>query len=210
MSKWTYLSRTTPDIGPLLKPIDNALSSDLLPALTGRPPPNDLQCTLFALPARLGGLGIDIPSRTAAHKIASSLLVTSTLCDHILSQDPNYGPTIVSKQLESKRQVHQQNQANSLAEANQISEALPDPLRRAMDFAKEKGASTWLTAIPLAEHDFALHKGAFQDALALRYGWTPADMPLKCECGNNLSVEHAMSCAIGEDSPQSGTTRSGT
>ena len=85
MSKWTYLSRTTPDIGPLLKPIDNALSSDL-PALTGRPPPNDLQCTLFALPARLGGLGIDIPSRTAAYKIASSLLVTSTLCDHILSQ----------------------------------------------------------------------------------------------------------------------------
>ncbi len=43
----------------------------------------------------------------------------------------------------------------------------------------------------------ALHKGAFQDALALRYGWTPADMPLKCECGNNLSVEHAMSCARG-------------
>ena len=66
-----------------------------------------------------------------------------------------------------------------------------------MDFAKEKGASTWLTAIPLAEHGFALHKGAFQDALALRYGWTPADIPLKCECGNNLSVEHAMSCARG-------------
>ena len=64
-----------------------------------------------------------------------------------------------------------------------------------MDFAKEKGASTWLTAIPLVEHGFALHKGAFQDALALRYGWTPADMPLKCECGKNSSVEHAMSCA---------------
>ncbi len=197
MSKWTYLSHTTPDVGLLLKPIDNALRSDLLPALTGRPPPSDLQCTLFALPARLGGLGIDFPSRTATHKTASSLLVTSTLCDHILSQDPNYGPTIILKQLESKKEVHQQNIAKSLAEANRISEALPDPLRRAMDFAKEKGASTWLTALLQVEHGFALHKGAFQDTLALRYGWTPADMSLKCVCGTNSSVEHAMSCARG-------------
>ncbi len=66
-----------------------------------------------------------------------------------------------------------------------------------MDLAKEKGASTWLTATPLVEHGFALHKGAFQDALALRYGWTPADMPSTCVCGNNFSVEHAMSCARG-------------
>ncbi len=65
MSKWTYVSFTTPDIGALLKPIDNALSSDLLPVLTGRPSPSDLQCILFALPALLGGLGIDFSSRTA-------------------------------------------------------------------------------------------------------------------------------------------------
>ena len=43
MSKWIYLSRITPDIGLLLKPIDIAVRSDLLPALTGRPPPRDLQ-----------------------------------------------------------------------------------------------------------------------------------------------------------------------
>ena len=63
--------------------------------------------------------------------------------------------------------------------------------------ATEKGSSTWLTALPLAEHGFALHKGAFHDALALRYGWSPSEMPSKCACGNNLSVEHALSCAKG-------------
>ncbi len=88
MSKWTYLSRTTPDIGPLLSPIDDAIRTDLIPALTGRPPPNDIQCKLFALPARLGGLGISIPSVVAEEELQSSLLVTSTLSDHILSQDP--------------------------------------------------------------------------------------------------------------------------
>ncbi len=75
-----------------------------------------------------------------------------------------------------------------------------------MEFAKEKGASTWLTAIPLVEHGFALHKGAFQDALALRYGWTPADMPLNVE----TNYQWNMPChVLGEDSLQSGTMRSG-
>ena len=156
-----------------------------------------MQCTLFALPKRLGGLRISIPSRAAADELQSSLLVTSTLRDHILSQDPQYGPDIISKQLELKKSVRERNHAKSLAEANQISETLPNQLQSALDLAKEKGASTWLTALPLAEHGFTLHKGAFRDALALRYGWTPADMPSKCACGNNFSMEHAMSCAKG-------------
>ena len=60
-----------------------------------------------------------------------------------------------------------------------------------------KGASTWLTVLPLTEHGFTLHKSAFHDALALRYGWTPSRMPSKCECGNTFNVEHALSCAKG-------------
>ena len=62
LSKWTYFSRVVPNISYLLKPLDNAIRSDLIPALTGRLPLNDLECELFALPARLGGLGIRLPS----------------------------------------------------------------------------------------------------------------------------------------------------
>ena len=32
----------------------------------------------------------------------------------------------------------------------------------------EKGASSWLSTLPIDEHGFALHKGAFRDALCLR------------------------------------------
>ena len=197
MSKWTYLSRTIPDIGPLLRPLDDALRSVLLPALTGRPPPSDLECAIFALPARLGGLGIGIPSRNATRELHSSLLVTSILCDHILSQDHEYGYETIAKQLEAKALIRQENNVKTSTDAEEIRELLPVSLRRAVDLAKEKGSSTWLTALPLVEHDFVLHKGAFHDALALRYGWTPSEMPSMCTCGSNFSVEHALSCAKG-------------
>ncbi len=39
--------------------------------------------------------------------------------------------------------------------------------------SSEEGSSSWLTVLPLADQGFALHKGAFHDALCLRYGWQP-------------------------------------
>ena len=74
---------------------------------------------------------------------------------------------------------------------------LPNTLQRAMDVSSEKGASSWLTTLPIAEHGFALHKGAFRDALCLRYGWRPSHLPSNCTCGKQLTVEHALSCSRG-------------
>ena len=42
-----------------------------------------------------------------------------------------------------------------------------------------------------------LHKGAFRDALALRYGWRPTGMPSLCACGKANGVEQALSCCKG-------------
>ena len=66
-----------------------------------------------------------------------------------------------------------------------------------MDLASEKGASSWLTSLPIEEYGFCLHKGAFRDALALRYGWSPQQTPMYCVCGASLTVEHALSCPRG-------------
>ena len=72
-----------------------------------------------------------------------------------------------------------------------------DSLRHAVDLAQEKGASSWLSSLPLAEFGFSLHKGAFRDALALRYGWLPSNTPIHCACGTQFSVEHSLSCPKG-------------
>ena len=62
-----------------------------------------------------------------------------------------------------------------------------------MDLAQERGASTWLTSLPIEEYGFSLHKGAFLDAVALRYGWEPSS----CACGEKFTIEHVMSCPKG-------------
>ena len=64
-----------------------------------------------------------------------------------------------------------------------------------INFAKEN--SSWFTTLPLEEYGFALHKSAFRDALALRYGWLPLCTPTHCACGSTFSVDHALSCPKG-------------
>ena len=46
-------------------------------------------------------------------------------------------------------------------------------LCQALECCKEKGASSWLSAIPIEQHGFVLHKTDFADALCLHYGWSP-------------------------------------
>ena len=43
-------------------------------------------------------------------------------------------------------------------------------MNRNVQFAQEKVASIWLTAVPLEKNSFALNKSEFKDATALWYG----------------------------------------
>jgi len=74
---------------------------------------------------------------------------------------------------------------------------LASNVKWAMQAALEKEASSWLATLPIAKHGFALHKGAFQDALCLQYGWRPSHLPSHCICGQHFTVEHAPICTHG-------------
>ena len=81
--------------------------------------------------------------------------------------------------------------------SSELRQQLKPTLQRAVELASVKGASNWLTTLPLNEHGFALHKSAFQDALALRYSWLPLRTPTLCACGVSFSVDHVLSCPKG-------------
>ena len=59
------------------------------------------------------------------------------------------------------------------------------------------GFMSWLSVLPIEDHGFALHKGAFCDALCLHYGWLPEGFPSKYVCGSGFTVDQAMNCSLG-------------
>ena len=83
------------------------------------------------------------------------------------------------------------------AQADLLCDQLSPQLRRAFEAASERGASCWLTTLPIAEHGFSLSKGEFHDALCLRFGWQPVNWPQTCVCGKPFCVEHAFTCPCG-------------
>ena len=82
--KFSFLSRTILHISPLLQPLEDRIRHRLIPALTGRPPPNDSERELLALPVRLGGLGIVNPTLLPNTEYQASVEVTAPLKDLIL------------------------------------------------------------------------------------------------------------------------------
>ena len=69
-SRWSYLTRTIPDIQDLLLPLEKEIHQTFIPAITGRPPCSELERDLLSLPARLGGMGLTNPgtvSQSAPH-----------------------------------------------------------------------------------------------------------------------------------------------
>ena len=109
--------------------------------------------------------------------------------------------------LRDTQNVRRLNNHENTSKAMELNQLLPDTLQRAMDLASEKGASSWLTALPLSEHGFTLHKGAFQDALALRYGWNPTNTSSNCDCVAEISLLNMLYHVPKEVSRLSGTTR---
>ena len=119
------------------------------------------------------------------------------LVNLILSQIPIYPMRVQLEQRQVKARLRSQQRSDIVKEADALKPTLPKAKQMAMEQASEKGASSWLTAIPLARYGFNLHKQAFRDALCLRFGWSPARLASHCPCGQPFSVSHALSCPKG-------------
>ena len=149
------------------------------------------------MPCRLGGIGIANPAKASTSEYAASQQVTKPLSDLILQQNPQYSFDTLEAQLIAKSNLRSSKRQQQATESSNLKSSLPASLQYSMSLAQESGASSWLTTLPIEEFGFALHKGAFRDALALRYGWCPVKVPSHCACGQPFSVSHALSCHMG-------------
>ena len=195
--KFNYLCRTVPNVDHALQPLEDQIRSQLIPVITGHSPPNDATRDLLSLPARLGGIGLINPTKSSSLQHQASSSISAPLKEQILAQNNEYSMECIDAQVEAKAEAQKRQRNHAKDSATALKASSSHSLQRAMDLAQEKGASSWLTTLPLEEFGFTLHKTAFSDAIALRYGWQPSRCPSSCACGSNFSVEHALSCPKG-------------
>ena len=196
-NKWSYYFRSTPGIDAFIGPLEECLRNKLLPTLTGQSSISDSMRSLLSLPPRLGGMGIVNLHHEASAQYSSSLFINSPLFSSIIRNTPVSIMDLLEEVSQRKNKVKADRLAAIRLLVSELSNTISDNLKRCLEAASEKGSSSWITALPIKDHGFALHKGAFRDAICLRYGWIPSHLPSTCICGAALSVDHALNCNTG-------------
>lgn len=178
----------------MLGPLENVIKENFIPALSGRGPCSNEERALLSLPARYGGLNVPNPMEWANFHHESSMKITDPLKMMIIDQTTTYKKVDLR---EIKANLLKQKNLHHLQSASQIRESLPPTKQRVIDLLKEKGSSSWLSALPLHDCGLNLNKSEFRDALSLRYGWQLKNRPQYCVCGKGFSTDHAMICPHG-------------
>ena len=194
--RWSYYLRTTECLPEHLTAMDNAISNTFVTAVTGQAVISDHHRLLLSAPAKLGGLGISLPSRLAPHQRMASQNVTRQLVDLIMAQCQSYQVGNVPVKA-AKKATQQAKARQDQAVVERAKASLSHAELRMLEATQDQSASTWLSCVPLEEHGFNLSKQAFQDAVAMRYGWPLDNLPDSCACGSPFSVAHGMSCLTG-------------
>ena len=171
-NKWTYFSRTIPNLEELFEPLEDTIQQQFLPSLTGQNAFNDNERDLMALPSCHGG-------QASTHNEASKK-ITEPLFKLIHQQSHTYPLEVRTSQIRAKNNAHNHRRQLEAVAAADVKAKLPKHLQRAVSASSENGASSWLSTLPIEKHVFAFHKGAFRDALCLRYCWHPLHLPTHC------------------------------
>ena len=194
--RWTYIQRTIPNIAYLFEPLEKAIRETLIPALVGRIV-TDTERKIFALPVKLGGLGIYNPTITADVEFHASNRITSDLTGIICRQEKdlaNYDKDRVTSTIKEIKNEKAENHQECLQEVMSL---VDEKMKRILTLAQEKGAGSWLTTRPTKSLGFALNKQEFLDSLCLRYGWRVPNTPNYCQCNKKNDIDHALSCPNG-------------
>ena len=197
-SKFTFFLRTIEDFEEYLEPIDSVLFDKLTPNLFGGSEP-DVPKELLALNPNDGGIGIERPGTMANQQFKASVLKTKIHVESILDQytvmrekdiEGNTTKEIEAAYKASKSQTKKQ-------KMEKADKKTPESMKNFVSQAKDKGASSWLNALPIQEQHLNLNKEQFSDAMRLRYNIPLSGIPSYCACGNAFNVTHALDCKKG-------------
>ena len=135
------------------------------------------------------------PSECVESEYLASIKISAPLVDKIIAQSHDTSDDANVQRL--MHAVRKEKDDDLKGKLEELKVSLPVRTQRAVDLACEKGASSWLTAIPLKDMNIDLSKLEFRDALRLRYDRPIPDSPSVCVCGCSFTMDHAMICQGG-------------
>lgn len=94
-----------PEVSELLKPLEDAISPHLLPALAGKSAFGDCERAVFALPTHLVGLGIPRPTVTAPIEHSAFCKIFVPIVDLVRQQPNNYYLNVLNVQYRTKAEM---------------------------------------------------------------------------------------------------------
>ena len=193
--KLTYCMRTIPDISNQLKQLDDIISTEFIPAVSGGITCSDLERKLISLPPKLGGLGLPLFSEISDIEYANSVMLTENLRTKIINQERKYNVDENTKKIKEKIKSSKRSRNQLLLD--DIRSKLNNNQLKLNNINREIGASCWLTTLPIKDEGYVLCKQLFWDLIRIRYGWELNRLPENCACGGKFNLQHALSCKKG-------------
>ena len=178
--------------------IEHVLKTHFVPSLVGRIITDD-ERSIFSLPTKYGGLGIPNPVEMTDSEYEASKLITNSLANTINIQSSSFSEVDWEgmKREKASASVRKKNFHENKLQEIIASNTVTRGMKRALEFAQEKGASLWLNTQPSQEHGCFLNRQEFKDALCLRYSWEVKGIPKYCACGTKNSTDHCLTCKKG-------------
>ena len=194
--RWQFLCRSTPNVSQTLERLEVLLKSKLIPSILGTSFCSEEMRKVLRLPPRLGGMGFQNPSEESDCEYENSRLATNELSNAIFEQQTSLHIDSCTQEAALKEvKACKERRLNEMQE--EMKAVVSDHLQKVIQLLCEKGASSWLTSLPLQELGFRLNKLQFNDAICMRYDIRPRDVPSRCACGEQYSINHCLSCKNG-------------
>jgi hypothetical protein len=196
-ARWTFICRSMHGLSVLLQPLEQAIRDVFLPALL-RKNLSNYEREMVSLPIRLGGLGIFDPTKESTTSHKNSLFLSEPLVHLVIRQTGVLDPHELQDEIKNLRaQIELDTDHAAGLKWTNLHNRGNSSTKKCLEIARQKGASSWVSAVPTHDNETVLNKGEFVDAMYIRYGWNISNLPTNCVCGSGFGVQHALDCAIG-------------
>ncbi|MDA8002339.1 MAG: reverse transcriptase domain-containing protein, partial [Alphaproteobacteria bacterium] len=149
VNKWRYLLRTTGQTEDSLQPLEDAIRHKFAPAVTGHSQFSENERQILSLPARMGGLSICIPKELAKEEYVNSVTATEPLVRAVSEQRREAMDECANEMTKIRNNIKNKKKKHIQERTEAIQDHASGNMKLAMDLAKETGASSWLSVLPI-------------------------------------------------------------